>query len=89
MTAALFTALFLVALAASLVAKLWLARRQTRFVAAHRAAVPPAFGDHIALAAHQKAVEAAPPQAYSPGEPSMCALAGSIVTEKPSPKPMP
>ena len=37
----------------------------------------------------QKAVEAAPPQANSPGVPAMKALAGSIMTEKPSPKPMP
>ncbi len=56
-TAALFTALFLVAVAASLAVKLWLAHRQTRFVAAHRAEVPPAFADRIALAAHQKAAD--------------------------------
>ena len=37
----------------------------------------------------QKAVDAAPPQAYSPGVPTICALAGSIMTEKPRPKPMP
>ena len=57
MTAATFTLVFLVALAASLAAKLWLARRQVRFVAAHRAEVPPAFADRIALAAHQKAAD--------------------------------
>ena len=56
-TAALFTALFLVAVAASLAVKLWLAHRQTRFVAAHRAEVPPAFADRIALTAHQKAAD--------------------------------
>jgi len=57
MTAATFTLVFLVALAVSLAAKLWLARRQVRFVAAHRAEVPPAFADRIALAAHQKAAD--------------------------------
>ncbi len=57
MTAATFTLVFLVALALSLAAKLWLARRQIRFVAAHRAEVPPAFADRIALAAHQKAAD--------------------------------
>ena len=57
MTAATFTLVFLVALALSLAAKLWLARRQIRFVSAHRADVPPAFADRIALAAHQKAAD--------------------------------
>lgn len=57
MTAATFTAVFLAMLAASLAAKLWLARRQSRFVAAHRAEVPSAFVDRIALAAHQKAAD--------------------------------
>ncbi len=57
MTAALFTAVFVAALGLSLAAKLWLAYRQTRFVAAHRLEVPPAFADRIALAAHQKAAD--------------------------------
>jgi len=56
-TAALFTAVFVAALGVSLAAKLWLAYRQTRFVAGHRAEVPPAFADRIALAAHQKAAD--------------------------------
>jgi STE24 endopeptidase len=56
-TAALFTAVFVATLGFSLVAKLWLAYRQTRFVAAHRLEVPPAFADRIALAAHQKAAD--------------------------------
>jgi STE24 endopeptidase len=56
-TAALFTAIFIAALGASLAAKYWLAYRQTRFVAAHRAEVPPAFADRVALAAHQKAAD--------------------------------
>jgi STE24 endopeptidase len=57
MTAATFTAVFLAAVAASVATRLWLARRQSRFVAAHRAAVPLAFADRIALAAHQKAAD--------------------------------
>lgn len=57
MTAALFTAIFVAALGVSLAAKYWLAYRQTRFVAAHRAEVPPAFADRVALAAHQKAAD--------------------------------
>jgi len=56
-TAALFTAIFIAALGVSLAAKYWLAYRQTRFVAAHRAEVPPAFADRVALAAHQKAAD--------------------------------
>jgi len=55
--AALFTALFAAALAAWLAAKLWLAHRQIRFVAAHRDEVPRAFVDRIGLAAHQKAAD--------------------------------
>ena len=57
MTAATFTALFLAALALSFAARLWLALRQIRFVAAHRADVPAAFADRIALPAHQKAAD--------------------------------
>ena len=57
MTAALFTAVFVAALGLSLAAKLWLAYRHARFVAAHRVEVPPAFADRIALAAHQKAAD--------------------------------
>jgi STE24 endopeptidase len=52
----------LAALFAALVAvdgciKLWLASRQTRHVLAHRSAVPAAFSEQIALAAHQKAAD--------------------------------
>jgi STE24 endopeptidase len=56
-TAAIFTAIFLIALVASLGANLWLARRQIRFVTARRTEVPPAFADRIALPAHQKAAD--------------------------------
>jgi STE24 endopeptidase len=57
MTAANFTAVFLVALTVSVSARVWLARRQIRFVAAHRTEVPPAFADRIELAAHRKAAD--------------------------------
>ncbi|WP_079434008.1 M48 family metallopeptidase [Zoogloea sp. LCSB751] len=57
MTSSSFTALFLVALGAGLLTRLWLAGRQIRHVAAHRAAVPAAFSASIALDAHQKAAD--------------------------------
>jgi STE24 endopeptidase len=56
-TAATFTALFVIALAASLALRLWLAQRHAAHVAAHRDAVPPAFAARVALAAHQKAAD--------------------------------
>ncbi len=52
-----FTWIFLAALAAYLGLKLWLAQRQLRHVGEHRAAVPQAFADRIALADHQKAAD--------------------------------
>lgn len=57
MTAGLFTALFLAALAVSLSLQLWLAQRQVRHVLAHRSAVPAHFVDRVGLAAHQKAAD--------------------------------
>ncbi|MBS0372501.1 MAG: M48 family metallopeptidase [Proteobacteria bacterium] len=57
MTSSSFTALFLVALGAGLLTRLWLAQRQIRHVAGHRAAVPAAFAASIALDAHQKAAD--------------------------------
>ena len=51
------TLLFAVALAVSLLLKFWLASRQIRHVARHRATVPAAFTGHITLAAHQKAAD--------------------------------
>jgi STE24 endopeptidase len=57
LTAAAFTALFLLALAASLCVRLWLARRQIAHVAAHREAVPEAFAARIGIAAHRKAAD--------------------------------
>jgi STE24 endopeptidase len=56
-TAASFTALFLIALAASLSLRIWLARRQVAHVLAHRGAVPPAFAASIGLVPHQKAAD--------------------------------
>ncbi len=52
-----FTWLFLAALAAAALARLWLARRQVAHVRAHRDAVPPGFAEVMPLAAHQKAAD--------------------------------
>ena len=57
MQAFILTLLFAAALLASLGVKFWLATRQMRHVAAHRAAVPPAFAATITLAAHQRAAD--------------------------------
>ncbi|MDO8810580.1 MAG: M48 family metallopeptidase [Gallionella sp.] len=57
MTATLFTLIFSAALLLTTLAKLWLARRHLRHVAAHRAAVPDAFREKIQLADHQKAAD--------------------------------
>jgi len=54
---AVFTGLFVIAWAASLALRLWLAQRQVAHVAAHRDRVPPAFSDSIPLAAHRKAAD--------------------------------
>jgi STE24 endopeptidase len=51
------TLAFAVALLLGLVLKYWLATRQIRHVARHRAAVPAAFASTITLAAHQKAAD--------------------------------
>ncbi|MEY4098965.1 MAG: hypothetical protein RL300_136 [Pseudomonadota bacterium] len=53
----LFSLLFTAALGLSLGVKFWLASRQIRYVARHRAAVPDAFVATISLAAHQKAAD--------------------------------
>jgi len=51
------TWLFLAALGAASVTRLWLAARQIRHVSAHRDSVPASFAHSIALAAHQKAAD--------------------------------
>ena len=51
MTAAVFSAIFVAALAMSLGIHLWLERRQIRHVLGHRGAVPPHFVDRVTLAA--------------------------------------
>ena len=53
----LLTFVFAAALVASLLVKFWLASRQIRHVAQHRAQVPPVFADRITLDAHQKAAD--------------------------------
>src|SRR5262245_43608007 len=52
-----FTAIFLVVLVISVGLRLWLARRQITWVAAHQSAVPDAFVDRIGLVAHRKAAD--------------------------------
>lgn len=51
------TVLFASVLLLGLLTKFWLASRQVRHVAQHRASVPSAFADTISLAAHQKAAD--------------------------------
>jgi STE24 endopeptidase len=57
MNPALLSLAFALALVSSLLVKTWLATRQSRFVARHRAAVPPAFAGKITLESHQKAAD--------------------------------
>jgi STE24 endopeptidase len=57
MQAATLTWAFIAAVVASFGVKLWLASRQIRHVAQHRAAVPAAFAGTVSLAAHQKAAD--------------------------------
>jgi STE24 endopeptidase len=52
-----FTWVFLGALLAATLTRLWLAQRQMRHVRAHREAVPGTFAETIPLAAHQKAAD--------------------------------
>ena len=52
-----FSSLFLAALAATLALKLWLGWRHIRHIARHRAEVPAAFRDAIALQQHQLAAD--------------------------------
>ena len=52
-----FTWVFLAALAAATIVRLWLAQRQIRHVRAHREQVPQTFAATISLAAHQKAAD--------------------------------
>jgi STE24 endopeptidase len=56
-TAFTMSIVFALALCASLGLKFWLASRQIRHVARHRASVPSAFADKITLPAHQKAAD--------------------------------
>ena len=52
-----FSALFIAALAATTLMRIWLGLRQVSHVARHRAAVPAAFREVIGLDAHQKAAD--------------------------------
>jgi STE24 endopeptidase len=53
----ILSSLFAAAVLLSFALKAWLALRQMRHVAAHRAAVPKAFEGTVSLAAHQKAAD--------------------------------
>ena len=53
----MFTTIFVAALIATTLGKLWLASRQIAHVAAHRPGVPPRFAERVSLAAHQKAAD--------------------------------
>ncbi|MGB9092978.1 MAG: M48 family metallopeptidase [Gallionella sp.] len=57
MTATQFTFVFIAALAATTLAKLWLARRHLAHIASHRSAVPDAFHEIVRIAEHQKAAD--------------------------------
>src|SRR6185369_4923323 len=57
MSALDLTLLFCALLIATLTVKLWLASRQIRHVAQHRAEVPAAFRETITLASHQRAAD--------------------------------
>jgi STE24 endopeptidase len=57
MNASLFSGLFVIALLATTLIKLWLARRHLTHIAAHRVEVPAAFREKIGLEAHQKAAD--------------------------------
>ena len=52
-----FTLLFLFFVAASVLVRLWLSRRQARHIRAHYGEVPAAFADKIALEDHQRAAD--------------------------------
>jgi STE24 endopeptidase len=53
----ILTSIFAAALIASMLLKFWLASRQIRHVATHRATVPAAFAQRITLDAHHKAAD--------------------------------
>ena len=53
--AAVFTFLFVVFLLVMVALKLWLARRQVRYVAAHAQSVPQQFAERVTIDAHRKA----------------------------------
>ncbi|MCW5633103.1 MAG: M48 family metallopeptidase [Rubrivivax sp.] len=57
MSASWFTGLFVAAIVASFVARLWLATRQVRHVARHRNEVPGAFARTVSPEAHRKAAD--------------------------------
>jgi len=57
MTTALFTQIFLILLTASLLTRLWLARRHVRYVLNHRRRVPAPFRNKVPLKSHHKSAD--------------------------------
>ncbi|HJV60168.1 MAG TPA: M48 family metallopeptidase [Albitalea sp.] len=57
MSPSLLSLVFVAALLASLLVKLWLATRQIRHVSTHRDAVPAPFAERVTLEAHRKAAD--------------------------------
>ncbi len=53
----LFTSIFLIFVAATVLVRLWLSQRQIRHIKAHYAKVPPAFEDTISLEDHHRAAD--------------------------------
>lgn len=72
MSSTLFTQIFLILLAGSLLTRLWLARRHIQHVLAHRRLVPAPFRGKILLKAHRKAAD------YTVSKTQFAILAGAI-----------
>jgi STE24 endopeptidase len=74
MSSALFTQIFLILLAGTLLTRLWLARRHVRYVLDHRRQVPGPFRGKILLKAHRKAAD------YTVAKTRFAMIAGVIDT---------
>jgi STE24 endopeptidase len=57
LSASFVTSVFVLALLSSVLAKVWLLKRQVKSVASHRGSVPTHFSENITLVAHQKAAD--------------------------------
>ncbi len=74
MSTALFTQIFLILLAGTLLTRLWLVRRHVRHVLGHRRQVPAPFRGKILLKAHRKAAD------YTVSKTRFAMLAGVVDT---------